>query len=269
MWAAAPRAPLPVARVSTLHSAAAGAARALSQVEAGRVRQRPAAIVFDKDGTLIDAHATWAPVLRRVQRRGFPGPEGGVLLELLGLDDASGRFHGGAPFMIETNATCSALLDERGFDGGAFYRLLNEDLDGGRALQVVSLCATMLELFAECRALGLRVAVLTADDRCNTESFLQREGLSVDAMVCGDDGRGCKPSREPLDALARDLALPVETLVMCGDSVHDVGSGVDARSWSVGVLTGVGTAATLSHADAVVDSVLDVPKLVEGWQRRC
>ena len=78
------------------------------------------------------------------------------------------------------------------------------------------------QLFADTRAAGLAVAVLTADDRDSTERFLAEVGVQPDAMVCGNDGRGAKPSADPLLAIASDLSVPPSSLVMVGDSSHDV-----------------------------------------------
>ena len=50
--------------------------------------------------------------------------------------------------------------------------------------------------------------------------------VKVDAAVCGDDGRGSKPSADPLVALAQDLDLPVQSLCIVGDSIsHDIACG--------------------------------------------
>ena len=121
-------------------------------------------------------------------------------------------------------------------------------------------------LFAAVRSLGLGVAVLTADDRAPTAAFLAQEGVQDGVpAVCGNDGRGHKPHAAPLRALARDLGVPPESLVMVGDSAHDVACGVAAGAWSVGVLSGVGTAEVLACADAVVPDVTHLPALLARW----
>ena len=55
---------------------------------------------------------------------------------------------------------------------------------------------------------GLHVAVLTSDDRQSTLNFLKQERVEPDALHCGDDGRGHKPSAEPLLALASVRRTP-------------------------------------------------------------
>ena len=71
-------------------------------------------------------------------------------------------------------------------------------------------------LFARCRAAGLRVAVLSSDDRESVQAFLAQEEVVPDALHCGDDGRGHKPSAEPLLALAADLGVTPGSMIMVG-----------------------------------------------------
>ena len=116
------------------------------------------------------------------------------------------------------------------------------------------------ELFARCRAAGLRVGVLTSDDRQSTLKFLEQESVEPDAgaLHCGDDGRGHKPSAEPLLALASDLGVSPASMVMVGDSTHDLDCGKAAGALAVGVLTGVAGRADLGSADLLLGSVADM-----------
>jgi phosphoglycolate phosphatase len=221
----------------------------------------PACVVLDKDGTLLDAHATWAPVVVEVARR-FGQP---TVCELLGLDVQTNRFVDFAPFMTETNDTCRALLAAEGFDATEWSRIMEETCADPSFLKSYPLHDTAA-LFRTFREMGLQVAILTADDRANCRVFLEAEGVTPDAVVCGDDGRGAKPSGAPLEAIASDLGLQARQLVMVGDSRHDVDCGLGAGALSVGVLSGVGSAATLGHAHHVVPSAMDVPGLIaQRW----
>ena len=92
---------------------------------------------------------------------------------------------------------------------------------------------------------------------------MDHEGLTVDAMVCGDDGRGSKPSAEPIESIATDLMIDTSEIIMVGDSSHDIDSATSAGATSVGVLSGVGTAVSLSRADFVLSSIVDIPNLID------
>ena len=168
-------------------------------------------VIFDKDGTLLDAHATWAPVLRAACAR-MP-EEDEKLFEILGFDSERGIFRPDAAFMTDTSDVIRALLRSHGVDTKRFdaeiERLLRPTDEQQHERPQQSLLAAIpladtAALFRECRAMGLRVAVLTADDRANTLWFLEQEEVlaTTDAVVCGDDGRGAKPSGEPIAAIA-------------------------------------------------------------------
>ena len=50
---------------------------------------------------------------------------------------------------------------------------------------------------------------------------------------------------------------------MVGDSKHDVDSARSAGAASIGVLSGVGTAVSLRHANFVLPSVTGIPSLID------
>ena len=111
------------------------------------------------------------------------------------------------------------------------------------------------------------MAVLTSDDRACTQRFLDQANVHVDALLCGDDGRGSKPSADPLLAIAADLKVDPWELIMVGDSAHDLNSAAAAGSYGVGVLTGVADVSDLeSKADLMLESVADIDeKLLRTW----
>jgi len=233
-------------------------------------RPIPTTIVFDKDGTLIDAHATWAPVFQRVCELTCPD-DTSEIYKLLGYDPAKLRFHASSSFMIDTNETVHELLASNGFDVTSFISNMEETIrptstthgnipSSSSYFNPVPL-TNLAVVFQKIRSLGLKVAILSADDRENVEMFLKSQDLEVDALVCGNDRRGFKPNAEPLEAVASDLDADVATMVMVGDSRHDVDCALNAGAWSVGVLSGVGDSDNLGAADFVLQSVADLPLL--------
>ena len=115
---------------------------------------------------------------------------------------------------------------------------------------------------------GLAVGMLTSDDRANALAFLRDAGVEVDVLVCGDDGRGFKPDAEPLLAAAQDLGVPPHSVLMVGDSAHDVGCGAAAGAKTLGVMTGVCSASEMSAADTLLPSVSEMltdARFKERW----
>ena len=230
------------------------------------------AVVFDKDGTLLDAHATWAAPVRTACAALYAadpaGPDEAQLHALLGLDDATGRFTATATFMLDSNEVVRGKLSAAGVDAWAFQRAIDAECASPR-FQIAHLAGVDARgLFRALRGAGLAVGMLTSDDRANALAFLRDAGVEVDVLVCGDDGRGFKPDAEPLLAAAQDLGLPPHSVLMVGDSTHDVGCGAAAGAKTLGVMTGVCSASEMSAADTLLPSVSEMltdSRFKERW----
>ena len=202
---------------------------------------------------MIDAHATWAPlVAEAVARYTTVSNDANVhkIYTVLGLDATSMTFGNRSVFMTDSNETCRRRLDQHGIDA----------LLGSHITPLFDINA----LFDKLRNVhGVQVGMLTADDRTNVQQLLDRTALTLDVLGCGDDGKGWKPSGDPLVAMAAELGLHPSEMIMVGDSTHDVDAGIDAGTVTVGVETGVGSKTLLGHADFVVASAEDVCGVVE------
>lgn len=236
-------------------------ARSLSRYRDHTISRTPAhifplACVLDKDGTLLNPHTTWAPVIRATCAAMPNDTE--YMYKLLGFDSQTNTFVDKSTFMVDNNETILKMLEENGVDSKLFQSIIREQPIFSEPVMDIK------QLVADIRELDLYVAMLTSDDRVNTELFLREMGVEMDAIVCGDDGRGRKPTGDPLIAIASDLDIPLETLVMVGDSSHDIDSGKAVGARTVGVLTGVGVKETL-NADKIIDSVVELPEVLCEW----
>ena len=168
--------------------------------------------------------------------------------------------------MTETFDTINSTLRGAGFDDQLFLEILDPS-----SVPIVSL-VDVGKLFRDLRSRGLKVGVLTSDARFLAEAFLDTAGVEVDSLVCGDDGYGMKPSPAPLETMCKQLGVLPETVVMVGDSAHDIACAHRAGARSVGVLTGVlegdgGRRALLDLGpDHVLESVAELVPVIDEWR---
>ncbi len=230
------------------------------------------AIVFDKDGTLLDFDRTWMPAYRcaaqMVERA--CGREGlaARLLSLGGYDAATDRCVASSPLACGTTAEIARLwgsaagLSDVVELAQRLERIFDEEA-AARAVPVTDLPA----LFARLTRRGLRLGVATMDSEALARSTLENLGVaSAVTFVCGyDSGFGEKPGPGMVQAFcARSHVTPDETMVV-GDTPHDLQMGRSAGAGLVvGVLSGVGEAPTLAEADHVLGSVEGLESILPG-----
>ena len=114
------------------------------------------------------------------------------------------------------------------------------------------------------KAQGLTLGLATNDTEAPARRHLQTAGVAdLFSFVAGaDSGFGGKPAPGQLLAFAKACDLDPKTVVMVGDSRHDLDAGRAAGMKAVAVLTGIATAADLApHADAVLPDI----GALSGW----
>ena len=183
-----------------------------------------------------------------------------ILFKLLGYDSATETFTPTSPFMIEPNSVVHKQLCDASVNADLYYELMWAQPTPSAPIMDTQ------ELFARCWVAGLRVGVLTSDDHQSTLKFLEQESVEPDALHCGDDGHGHKPSTKPLLALASDLGVSPASMVMVGDSTHDLDCGKAVGALVVGVLTRVAGWVDLGSVDLLLGSVVDIDStLLADW----
>jgi HAD superfamily hydrolase (TIGR01509 family) len=174
--------------------------------------QRPAAVLFDMDGTLVDSEKVWDIALRELAVR------------------AGGKLSDSARHAMIGNSMATSM------------RMMREDLgqlDRPEAPDVAWLNTRVLELFAEglvwrpgacellhaVRIAGLPTALVTSTGRALVEVALKTIGPeNFDVVVCGDDVTMPKPDPEPYRTAATLLGVRVEDCVAIEDSPTGVAS---------------------------------------------
>jgi phosphoglycolate phosphatase len=226
------------------------------------------AILFDKDGTLIDFEATWGPVNQQI---GLMAAGGNVelaktILDGCGVDAITGKTRPESPLAIAAADEIADALIEAG--SRLSKTQLVEELHilfAGAARRAVAL-TDLPALFATLRSQGFQLGVASSDSAEAVAATIQT--LGFEAFVdfhCGyDSGFGPKPEPGMIDAFCAALGLKPNEIAMVGDSTHDLGMGrAAAAGLNIGVLTGTGVEETLrALADVLIPSIADLPALL-------
>ncbi len=225
------------------------------------------AVLFDKDGTLVDFQRTWGPINRRaalmaargdaalaerLMRAGGLDPDTGLtaadslLAAANTLEIAEAWVAAGSPL---GHAELAAALDD------LFTRA------AGDAVAVTDLAV----LFARLKARGLKLGIASSDSEPAIRALARHFRIDdlVDFVAGYDSGHGVKPGGGMVEAFCRAVGVPPAGTVVVGDNLHDMAMGRAGGAGAVvGVLTGTGTAETLS---AAADICLPGIDHLEAW----
>ena len=211
-------------------------------------------VVFDLDGTLVDSGKDIAQATNHaLVSHGFPP---------LALGEVLSHVGDGVRLLLARSARLAA--DDSRLDGvlATFLDHYSEHaIDHTRPLPGVIEALEALSDFT--------LAVCTNKPRKTTEIVLRGLELAdrFATVIAGGDLPQNKPDPAPLHEIARRLRVTPNELVMVGDGPQDVQAGRAAGARTVGVLGGIADSDRLiaSRPDAVVQSLIELPELLERW----
>jgi phosphoglycolate phosphatase len=225
-------------------------------------------IVFDKDGTLFDFQTTWAAVTGRMLGVLAGGDRAleARLADAAGYDLAAGKLRPGSVIVAATVVESADVLISAmpaGTDRGHVIDTMIRLAETAPQIEATPLGP----LFDGLRARGLALGVATNDGEAPARVHLERAGVMdrVDFLAGYDSGHGAKPGPGQLLAFCAATGLEAETVLMVGDSRHDLLAGRAAGMRTVGVLTGLATAGDLApEATVVLDHIGHLPDWLDG-----
>ncbi|MBE2233088.1 MAG: beta-phosphoglucomutase [Anaerolinea sp.] len=140
--------------------------------------------------------------------------------------------------------TMAELLARKNY----FYLALLEQMDAGALLPGV------LELIAEARAAGLKLAVASASR--NAVAVLQRTGVygAFDAVVDSNSGLPSKPAPDLLLRAAAEVQTAPAVCLVLEDAAAGIDAALAAGMWTVGL----GPPQRVGHAHLRLDSLAGV-----------
>jgi len=223
------------------------------------------AILFDKDGTLIDFQKSWGPILRDAAMLAAQGDEAFAarLMALGGMNPQSLITAADTVFAAGNTEDIARLFIEAGarFEVAPLITALDALFIAGADHGVA--VTDLAELFLCLRDRGFRLGIASSDSEEAIWRLVRKQGLVhlVD-FVCGyDTGFGHKPEAGMALGFAQKIAHAPDEIAMVGDNLSDMRMGCAAGcGLNIAVLTGTGTAQTLGpEADAVLPSIADLP----------
>jgi phosphoglycolate phosphatase len=227
------------------------------------------AILFDKDGTLVDFDRTWGPAVQAVLRH-FAGGNAALYRKLCavsGLVDGA-HFLPESPLINEpTNVFAArwATLLGRPADA-AFFTETDRLLCQATTAHLAGI-GDPKAVLGELAGRGYRLGLTTSDAEATARAHVQKLGLDrMLAFVAGyDSGFGSKPEPGPVCAFAAAVGVSTREVVMVGDTALDVAMARTAGVQAVLVLTGPRSSydAHQAKADAVIASIAQLSAWLE------
>lgn len=181
-------------------------------------------VVFDWDGTLIDSTATIArSIMAAAADLDLPVPAYDDALHVIGLSLTEALAHAVPSLRPEQTAAFAARYRHHYF----------------AAEDTLTLFAGVRDFLEALRASGLRLAVATGKNSPGLARALQATALAplFDGTRCADQ-TSPKPHPAMLLELSEELDVPVERMLMVGDTTHDLQMARAAGVRAIGMTCG-------------------------------
>jgi HAD superfamily hydrolase (TIGR01509 family) len=196
---------------------------------AGRTPDRPSAVLFDMDGTLVETEETWGEALSALARRhgGEVSPAARAATVGTSMPVALGILYAdlGVPADEEQLIADTLWVED------LMVELLAADLDWQPGAR---------ELLAEVRAAGVATALVTTTPRRLADPLIARMAADLGAMpfdvtVCGDEVPALKPDPAPYRQAMAALGVDPAGCVVIEDSPSGAAAGLAAGAAVLGV----------------------------------
>ena len=220
------------------------------------ILNRPAAVLFDLDGTLIDSAPDFYGVVNSLRQ-----DEGSPLL-------ADERIR---EQVSNGGIALACLTFEVTRDHPEIQTLRQRVLD--RYLEVIGQASGLFpgfdQVIAHLNAAGIPWGIVTNKPRLYTDALLQHLQLQVPCVICPEDVSRPKPDPQGLLLAASQLALAPEHCWYVGDHIRDIEASRAAGMTAIAARFGYieeHDSADNWPADIWIDSPLDLLTLLSGKQ---
>ncbi|CAM4307921.1 haloacid dehalogenase [Bacillus manliponensis] len=224
------------------------------------------AILFDKDGTLMDFHSIWVKVAEEVvtefiNRHRLPITLKTAILSEIGVD---GEFVDPYSALAAGTSKDLAHLLQKHVPSVAYsevHEWVSESLFSTLYKQRshMKMTANLPKLLTTLKEKNYIVGIVTADDYASTELFLQQYELQsfFDFIVTSDTFPVQKPNKQIVEVFCSKFNIRPNEVVIVGDTPTDLHLAKNSGAgYGIGVLSGTGDEKTLAPlADVLLPSV--------------
>ena len=224
------------------------------------------AIIFDKDGTLIDFHAMWGGwvVYLADQLENASGVKlRQALYNMMGYDETQGKVRANGkvaamPMAFLRESTIE-LIQSLGQTRKQAEKLVEECWFIPDPILLAHPFTDMRELFQHLHSQNIKIAIATADDRAPTQAMIEAFDIEeyISTFICADDGIPSKPAPDMVLTLCERMGIKPAHVMVVGDTTSDLKMArASSAGLAVGVLSGVSHARDLApFADVLIESI--------------
>ena len=225
------------------------------------------AVLFDKDGTILDFARTWGPATLKVLDDLAAGDAAkrAALIDAAAIEPGTAIFAPHSPIIAGSSADYGvpfAAIIGRQANQGFFTEI--DRLYASHGLN--SLCALpgAVEAIAALGAKGMPMGLVTNDSEAAARQQMRQLGLDIHLpFIAGyDSGFGAKPHPGMIMAYIERSRLKPSEIAVIGDSLHDLHAARAAGALGVAVTTGLASRADLAEAADLI--ALDLPSALKS-----
>ncbi|MBB3944924.1 phosphoglycolate phosphatase [Rhizobium skierniewicense] len=240
----------------------------MGTAEAPRSAAAIAAILFDKDGTLIGYDASWGPVNRELAAIASQGDAelANRLLSSCGMDPLTGHVMPDSLLAAGNTVQIAEGLIAAGSpcDVSELTKRLDQLFTNAAEKSVA--VTDLKAFFARLKGRGFKLGIASSDNEASILKLARRFGFEADLdFVAGyDSGHGTKPQPGMVLGFCQTLGLAPERVAVVGDNNHDLHMGRHAGAGlRIAVLTGTGSKQSLSaDCDYCFDDITGLEDLL-------